>query len=404
MKILQIIDAFNPSNYGGAGKVFIETSKQLVSLGDEIDVICRTEEVNKCKKYEGINFYTYNDISGGSLKKLLHYRKNLKILLKDYLKGNSPDALIFHSSSAVIGLKKFLTRLKIPKIYYFHSPWHKEYEVSVSGLHKSLINIPASLIRKNHELTYLNVSDGVVTLSESMRNEMLLSHQKISIKPYRILPGAADLKVFYPPKDSNEKIAIRKQLHLDEDAKYIIVSRRLIERTGIDILLEGFRLMIDKYSPNYNFDNLKLIITGRGSSEAFFKQLARELQLEKYVVFTGYVLEEQLADYYRASDLFVIPTKFLEGFGLATVEAMASGLPVIGTAVGGTKEILTQLDEELLIKSISSDAIADKIYSMLNQDLSLWGKKTLQFYNDNFSWNKHSRGLRSFISEVNNFH
>ena len=404
MKILQLIDAFNPGNYGGAGKVFIETSKQLVCLGDEIDVICRTEEVDECNKYEGINFYTYNNILGSSLKKLLYYRQNLKILLKDYLKVNSPDALIFHSSTAVIGLDKFLRTLKIPKIYYFHSPWHKEYEVSVLAGHKLLFNIPASLLRKNHEFTYLNVSDGVVTLSESMRKEMLLSHTTIHLKPYRILSGAADSKVFYPPKDDKEKLEIREKLHLDKEGTYIIVSRRLIERTGIDILLQGFKLMFDKYSEKNNLKKIKLIITGRGNKEKFFKKLAGELQLDNNVIFTGYVLEKELADYYRASDLFVIPTKFLEGFGLATVEAMASGLPVIGTAVGGTEEILTQLDEKLLIQSISSEAMADKIYFMLNQDLSEWGKKALKFYNENFSWNKHSRDLRSFISEINNFY
>ena len=403
MRILQLIDAFNPENYGGAGRVFFETSKQLVSLGCVVDVICRTDNPDAFKKFNNINFFLFHDIQAGPLKKFLYYKKNVQSLFGQYLEQYSPDAIVMHSSVSAIGLGKFLKHLNIPKIYYFHSPWHKEYEICIRNFISYIFNIPLTFIRKNHEDAYLNIADGIITLSQYMHNEMIVYHKTISSKHYRILPGAADPELFYPPKDHLHKLAIRKELNLSESNTYIIVSRRLIERTGIDLILKAFDFMINKY-PDYNFENLKLIITGRGNKEEFFKKLSHDLKLDPFVLFTGYLSEDKLADFYRASDLFVIPSKSLEGFGLATVEAMASGLPVIGTAVGGTKEILMQLDEELLIQSITSEAIADKIYFMLNQDLSLWGKKTLKFYNENFSWNKHSRDLRSFISEINNFH
>ena len=403
MRILQLIDAFNPENYGGAGRVFFETSKQFVLSGCVVDVICRTDNPDAFKKINNINFFLFNDIQAGSLKRFVYYKKNVQSLFRLYLEQYSPDVIIMHSSVSAIGLANLLKDLKIPKIYYFHSPWHKEYEIRIRNFIAYTLNIPLSIVRKNHEDFYLNLADGFVTLSKYMRSEMLKYHKTISTKPYKILPGAADSELFYPPKDYSHKLVIRKKLNLSESKTYIIVSRRLIERTGIDLILKAFALMIKKY-PDYNFENLHLIITGRGNKEVFFKKLSKDLNLDSFVLFTGYLSEENLADFYRASDLFVMPSKSLEGFGLATVEAMASGIPVIGTAIGGTKEILIQLDEKLLIQSISSEAMAEKIYFMLNQDLSEWGKKTLKFYNETFSWNKHSKDLRSFISEINNLY
>jgi len=58
------------------------------------------------------------------------------------------------------------------------------------------------------------------------------------------------------------------------------------------------------------------------------------------------------------ADLFVLPTLELEGFGLVTIEALASGVPVLGTPVGGTVEILEKLNPNLLFKDTSSESIA----------------------------------------------
>jgi glycosyltransferase involved in cell wall biosynthesis len=61
-----------------------------------------------------------------------------------------------------------------------------------------------------------------------------------------------------------------------------------------------------------------------------------------------------------------MPTKFIEGFGIATVEALAAGLPVFGTPVGGTTEILKSIDSMLIFKSTDSQAMAEKITWFLN--------------------------------------
>lgn len=91
-----------------------------------------------------------------------------------------------------------------------------------------------------------------------------------------------------------------------------------------------------------------------------------EYNLHNHVRLLGYVSDEELPLYHQASNLFVVPTQALEGFGLITVEAMASGLPVLATPVGGNKEILRGFRPELLFKGTDSEAIAEGLLRVLD--------------------------------------
>ena len=87
----------------------------------------------------------------------------------------------------------------------------------------------------------------------------------------------------------------------------------------------------------------------------------QEFGLEGHVTFTGFISEEDLPAYYQAADLFVVPTVALEGFGLITLEALASGLPVVGTPVGSTREILARFDARFLARGTQASDLAEKI-------------------------------------------
>jgi glycosyltransferase involved in cell wall biosynthesis len=233
-----------------------------------------------------------------------------------------------------------------------------------------------------------------------MLQEMLKHHPNISDIPNKIIPGGANEKIFYPPESKRIKKDIRKKLKLSDDTFYIISSRRLIPRTGVDLLIRAFKKLKSVESPSAEVPHTKLIITGKGESENFLKALAAELNVSNDIIFTGYVSEEELSLYYRASDLYVIPTRFLEGFGLSTVEAMASGLPVIGTEIGGTSEILSEISSDLLIPSPEAGLIAEKIVFMFRQDMAEWGKKSFDLFKKKFRWTKHTELLMDFFHEL----
>jgi len=92
----------------------------------------------------------------------------------------------------------------------------------------------------------------------------------------------------------------------------------------------------------------------------------KELKLEEVVSLRGFISEEHLPLYYQMADFFILPTIALEGFGLITVEAMACGTPVLGTPVGGTREILNKFDPGFLFKDTKPESMAKLIMDKHN--------------------------------------
>lgn len=104
-----------------------------------------------------------------------------------------------------------------------------------------------------------------------------------------------------------------------------------------------------------------LLIGGRGSRRRELESLSAGLGLKGHVRFLGLIPEAALPLYYQTADLFVLPTRELEGFGLVTVEALACGTPVLGTPVGATPEILVPLSPSLVFRGLAPETMAEDI-------------------------------------------
>ena len=414
LKIISLIDAFSPEFVGGAARVFYETNRILAGQNHEVHTISRYQEspLQMDKESPGtannkLIHHFYRDIPGSELKKLLHYRRQIRKLFREVSNTVSANLIILHSSSAAFGIKDLLQKTKIPIFYYFiHSPWHMEYQIIAgdSGGSRSLLSRGKTsllaAVRKHHEASFLRISQGIITLSKSMQEEMLHQHACVDNKNRRIIPGGADFKVYRPVHNIDEKKQLRQKFRLGEDDFIIITSRRLVPRTGVDLLLQAFAGLSEQRTDN-SASRLRLIVTGSGISAGSLQHLAAQLKITDQVIFTGHVPESSLAEYYRCSDLYVIPTKYLEGFGLSTVEAMASGLPVAGTAVGGTPEILSRVSSELLINRADVGSIQQKLESLLKRkDLPELAERSLQCARDNYSWNRHVTSLLEFLQQV----
>ena len=100
-----------------------------------------------------------------------------------------------------------------------------------------------------------------------------------------------------------------------------------------------------------------MLIGGAGSHRAALERQVGELGLDKHVTFLGFVPDADLPRYYQAADVFVLPTRELEGFGLVTAEALACGTPVLGTPVGATPELLETLDPGLVFQDATAGAM-----------------------------------------------
>ena len=133
--------------------------------------------------------------------------------------------------------------------------------------------------------------------------------------------------------------------------------------------------------------------------------MPKDLGVENHVKFTGFVPEDELPDYYRMADLFILPTRELEGFGLVTLEAMACGVPVLGTPVGGTQEILGKFDPNFLFKDITADSMADLIadnYRIIKDNPGKWAeisRRCRKFVEDHYSWDKNIDALETLFKD-----
>jgi glycosyltransferase involved in cell wall biosynthesis len=136
--------------------------------------------------------------------------------------------------------------------------------------------------------------------------------------------------------------------------------RRLVKRMGLEVLLDAFgRIQAD-------FPDATLRLAGSGPLEASLKDQARQRGLDRAVQFLGRVSDEDLVRHYQASDITMVPTVALEGFGLITVESLACGTPVVGTAEGGTAEILRPFSPQLLVPPGDPATLATTLAGVLS--------------------------------------
>jgi glycosyltransferase involved in cell wall biosynthesis len=142
--------------------------------------------------------------------------------------------------------------------------------------------------------------------------------------------------------------ADRMMLDLDRDAFYCITVGRLIPRKRLGLLLEGFAKSFDP--------NLRLLLVGEGPEEKRLRKRVEELQLAKRVQFLGALPDEKKFQYLANSDAYVCVSSH-EGFGLAFLEAMACGLPVIAPNTGGQRDFLIHGKTGLTIEPDGEDVL-----------------------------------------------
>ena len=166
------------------------------------------------------------------------------------------------------------------------------------------------------------------------------------------------------------------------DGAIIITTSRLVHKNGIDILV---RAVSNLKTQNLN---LKLWILGGGPDKDKLRKLAQELKVEDAVEFFGHIEPEKIPDYLGKADVFVRPSRS-EGLGSSFLEAMAEGLPIIGTPVGGIPDFLNDGETGLFCKVDDPKDLAEKIKRLLSND-SLYKKLSQNgraLVLKNYDWN-----------------
>ena len=150
----------------------------------------------------------------------------------------------------------------------------------------------------------------------------------------------------------------------------LVQAGRLIEKKGLPVTLRAFAVFLRKYP------NAMLTIAGEGPLLDELQKMARELNIERRVSFTGFISQEQLRDIYYRSHIFVHPSQTghdgnVEGIPNSMLEAMASGLPVFATDHGGIPEAVENGVSGVLVHERDHEAIANALLNATHDSDSL---------------------------------
>jgi glycosyltransferase involved in cell wall biosynthesis len=204
----------------------------------------------------------------------------------------------------------------------------------------------------------LRRADRFVAISTVVAEE-LLAHP-VSDERIERIPNSVDIGRFHPVSPQ-KKQALRQQLDLPLEGQIVVFSGRLVSYKGLPLLLKVWRDLQTR------FNQASLLLVGSGgldidNCEAELRQYVAGHRLETSVLFSGSV--SNVEDYLQAADIFVFPTEN-EAFGISLIEAMACGLAVIGTAVGGVQDILENGRTGLLIPPGDFEPLAASLTRLL---------------------------------------
>jgi glycosyltransferase involved in cell wall biosynthesis len=260
-------------------------------------------------------------------------------------------------------------------VAHFHGPWSGESEVeSRSGGPKARISSAA----KHRIERYVYRRADLVFTASNVFARLVVREYGVDPSRIRVEPPGVDLHRF-SPGDSD---AARRSLDLPTDARIAFTARRLVERVGVDQLIDAWPQVVAGLAGDRA---VLLVIAGDGPSRADLERRADDQGVGDHVRFLGSVGDEDLVAGYRAADLVVVPTRSLEGFGLVVLEALACGTPVVATDVGGLPEVLVPLDETLVVPAGAPDLLAARIIDALDGG-AVPSAESCRAYAERYDW------------------
>jgi glycosyltransferase involved in cell wall biosynthesis len=157
---------------------------------------------------------------------------------------------------------------------------------------------------------------------------------------------------------------VRRDLGIDEDAPLVGAAARMDVWKGLDDFIEAAAL-VHRQSPRVRFVIAGGPIEGLEDYQATLQALARARGLDGVLYFAGWRYgPDSMPEFYRSLDVFVLPSREAEPFGLVVLEAMASGRPVIATAHGGPVEIVDAGRTGILVEPRNPQAMAEAIVQL----------------------------------------
>lgn len=173
--------------------------------------------------------------------------------------------------------------------------------------------------------------------------------------PIQIVPNGVDLDLFGEELSIGEASELKRKLDKKENDTFLITTSRLVLKNGVADIIDSL-----KYLPI----SVKLLILGTGPLELELKARATAAKVADRVQFLGFIPHKEMPQYLHISDIFARPS-LSEGLGNSFLEAMAAGLPVIATPVGGIPDFLIDGETGLFCEVNNPESIAQKVEKLI---------------------------------------
>ena len=278
---------------------------------------------------------------------LLARLRSLRAAALPWLRSHRGDGVIV-SHFALHALPLIDQLRRHPFVVHFQGPWGEESRLE--GEPRSTV-----LQKQFIERQVYRRADAAIVLSTAFA-DILATRFGVRRERIHVVPGGVEAARY---DHSRSRAECRAELGWPTDRPIVLCVRRLVRRVGVDTLIEA-AVDVRRRVPE-----ALILIAGTGPIRAELEARVVALGLGDTVRFLGFLPDAMLPLAYRAADLTVVPTIALEGFGLITVESLASGTPCVVTPVDGLCEIVAPLAPQLIAASSRAGDIADALAGCL---------------------------------------
>jgi glycosyltransferase involved in cell wall biosynthesis len=380
-KLCIVTHTFLP-HVGGIERVVYEQSKRLQKRNFDVQVLTHRNYTPSKYVYDGIPVRCYDALNVG-------FRLGIPYPIPN-----------------ITGFKPFLETVKTSDIIHAHGHPYLS-SLAASKLAKRY-NKPFILTQHNTFIQYKGIWNTVETLNDlAIGRQTIKAAKKIiaisnatrnyllrlgaDFEKVQVIYNGVDVERFKP--SLKKGTTIREKLGIAEDAVVAVTVRRLVFKNGVDTLLETARSTA-KSNPK-----LVYLVIGRGPDFEAVKSRIAQLGIEKTFLLAGFVSDQDLPSYYNASNFFILPSKSGEGLPLVALEAMASGLSVVATDVGGIREVMLD-GYGTIVPPNDPKALADAAVTYASTQPTGQRQKLTDIIAKKFSWQVNVDKLTMLYQEI----
>lgn len=349
-KLIYILNHYS----NNSSKHFFHVINLLEKIADNgVKIVLIIEKCEEKPKFINQNITVVSQKETQKIKRAIE----LKNILKKYIEKGYRKIFIrisvFATLIAIQQGKKYGA-----EVFFWQSGDNLIYDKKKKGFNRVKYYLRSYLV-----LLYIkNNTSYFVTGPESMIN-FYKKQLNIEENKMLLLYNDVDCNRFSMCNDIKEKVKLREKLGFDKNEKIILFIHRLTPIKRFDLYLP---YVIEKGKVNKL--NIKLVIIGDGPDYPKIKKQIESSEVSNSIILLGEIPNKEVMNYYKIADLFINPS-YSEGFPRVIIEAMACGLPIIATDVGGTKDIVGKKQREYITDKDNIELLSKNIYILLTNEV-----------------------------------